>query len=245
MSYYLIGITTSLLALMRDIQRCIDFLPGSTIPNKPTYRINLKEFDELHKQVTKLLDKGLIRESMSPCAVPALLVPKHGGTFRMCIDSRAVNKITVKYRFPIPRFDDLIDQLHGATIFSKIDLQSGYHQICVHPEDEWRRLSKYVMVCTNGWRSILDGILQSMPKGGKFKWTMEADSAFAELKKQVTEAPVLALPNFDEVFQVECDASLGLYQYSTYDKEFYAIVRSLDYWRHYLLSNEFIPLLRP
>ncbi|GJR95648.1 putative mitochondrial protein [Tanacetum coccineum] len=85
----------------------------------------------------------------------------------------------------------------------------------------------------------------SMPKGGKFKWTMEADSAFAELKKQVTEAPVLALPNFDEVFQVECDASLGLYQYSTYDKEFYAIVRSLDYWRHYLLSNEFIPLLRP
>ncbi|XP_071739555.1 uncharacterized protein [Rutidosis leptorrhynchoides] len=107
---------------MRDIQHCIDFTPGVVIPNKPAYRLNPKEFAELQRQVGELLEKGLIRESNSPCAVPALLVPKHGGSFRMCIDSRAVNKITVKYRFLIPRFDDLIDQLFGATIFSKIDL---------------------------------------------------------------------------------------------------------------------------
>ncbi|GJW03375.1 hypothetical protein Tco_1562231 [Tanacetum coccineum] len=84
------------LSAMRDIQHCIDFIPGSVIPNRPAYRMNPKEFAKLHRQVTELLEKGLIRESMSSCAAPALLVPKHRGTFWMCIDSRAVNKITVK-----------------------------------------------------------------------------------------------------------------------------------------------------
>ena len=278
------------------------------------------------------MSKGLIRESLSPCAVPASLAPKKDGTWRMCYDSRAINKITVKYRFPIPRVQDLFDQMAGATIFSKIDHRSGYHQVRIQPGDEWKTtfkikdglfewnvmpfglsnapstfqglmnkvlhpfIGRFVVyfddilvynrsrpdhlhhlreVCTALHReklyahpkkcsfftaqvSFLGFILSELgvsadpakvkaittwpqPKDvrdvwsfiglatfyrrfvpsfsgvaapitdlirlERFEWPKATDKAFAELKRLMTEAPVLHLPNFEKVFEVACDAS--------------------------------------
>lgn len=375
---------------IRGIEHQIDFLPGSTIPNRPAYRANPEETKELQRQVDEMLERGQIRESLSPCAVPVILVPKKDGTWRMCTDCRAVNKITIKYRHPIPRLDDMLDELHGASLFSKIDLKSGYHQIRIKEGDEWktafktkfglyewlvmpfgltnapstfmrlmnhvlrRFIGKFVVVyfddiliysktlnehvvhlelvlatlreeklyanlskCTfcvneviflgfvvntNGlrvdeakvkaitdWpiptnvtevrsfhglasfyrRFVKDFSTKAAPlnelvkKNVKFEWGEAQQGAFDLLKHELTNAPVLALPDFSKTFELECDASgIGIgavllqegrpiayfseklngatLNYPTYDKELYAVMRALETWQHYLLPKEFV-----
>lgn len=374
---------------LRGIEHQIDLIPGSSLPNRPAYRANPEEIKELQRQIGELLQKGYVRESMSPCAVPALLVPKKDGSMRMCVDSRAINRITIKYRYPIPRLDDMFDQLNGATIFSKVDLRSGYHQIRMKIGDEWKTafktqfglyewlvmpfglsnapstfmrlmnhilrhfINKFVVVyfddiliyskslrahvdhlrqvfealqeaklygnmkkssfcqekiiflgyvvsnrgvevdsekvraiqewpipksCTevksfHGLASFyrrfvkdfsaLAAPLTECMKKGEFKWNEAAQQSFEAIKEKLCSAPLLALPDFNKTFEIECDASgqgigavltqekrpiayfseklnAAKLNYSTYDKEFYALIRALEVWQHYLLPKEFI-----
>ncbi|KAL9276050.1 Retrovirus-related Pol polyprotein from transposon 297-like protein [Drosera capensis] len=307
----------------------------------------------------------------------------------MCVDSRAINKITIKYRYPIPRLDDMLDELNGSKVFSKIDLRSGYHQIRMKEGDEWKTafktksglfewlvmpfglsnapstfmrlmnqvlrdlIGKFVVVYFDdilvyskdeeehamhlkevfevlrrnqlyakpekysfftpsvvflGYVVSSEGIsvdeskvetIKSWPipttqsdvrsfhglasfyrrfvqnfstimapitecmKKDKFEWSMAVQKSFEEVKQKLCEAPVLTLPDFNQVFEVECDASgVGIgavfvqgqrpiayfsakltgakKNYSTYDKKFYAIVRALDHWNHYLRPGQFV-----
>lgn len=375
---------------IRGIEHKIDFVPGASIPNRPAYRMNPEETKEVQRQVQELLDKGWVRESLSPCAVPVLLVPKKDGTWRMCVDCRAVNAITIKYRHPIPRLDDMLDEINGACIFTKIDLRSGYHQIRIQEGDEWKTafktkfglyewlvmpfgltnapstfmrlmnhtlrdfIGRFVVVyfddiliysrsqeehvdhvrsvfaklreaqlyvnfkkcefhanevvflgfvvskeglkvdnskikSIQDWTaptsigelrrflgmcgffrrfvpnfSIIAAPLTSLlKKAVAYIWKPHHQEAFETLKTKLISAPILALPNFDLPFELECDASgkgMGAVllqegkavayhsekwggaalNYSTYDKELYAVVRALKTWQHYLMGREFI-----
>ncbi|GJT79066.1 putative reverse transcriptase domain-containing protein [Tanacetum coccineum] len=120
---------------VRQVEFQIDLIPGAAPVARAPYRLAPSEMQELSNQLQELSDRGFIRPSTSPWGAPVLFVKKKDGSFRMCIDYRELNKLTVKNRYPLPRIDDLFDQLQGSSVYSKIDLRSGYHQLRVRDED--------------------------------------------------------------------------------------------------------------
>ena len=119
----------------REIEVAIDVVPGATPASITPYRMAPVELKELKLQLQELLEKRFIRLSVSPWGAPVLFVKKKDGTLRLCIDYRQLNKLTIKNKYLLPRIDDLFDQLKGASIFSKIDLRSGYHQLRIKDVD--------------------------------------------------------------------------------------------------------------
>ncbi|KAL4592193.1 hypothetical protein LXL04_005180 [Taraxacum kok-saghyz] len=254
--------------------------------------------DEIEKQCTDMLQTGVIRPSQSPYSSPVLLVKKHDDTWRFYVDYRELNAKTIKDKFPIPVVDELLDELHGATIFTKLDLASGYHQIRMHLGDIKKtaffthhghfeflvipfglsnapstfqglmnevfrtQLRKYYRKFIKDYGNIASP-LTSMLRRNNFIWSNESDTAFQELKTALSQAPVLALPNFDSVFVVDCDASgIGIgavlqqqshliaffsrklvdrhHKLSTYERELIGLAKAVAHWRPYLWGRHFL-----
>ncbi|XP_070019338.1 uncharacterized protein [Nicotiana sylvestris] len=333
----------------REIDFAIDVLPDTQPISIHPYRIAPAELKELKAQLKDLLNKGFIRPSTSPWGAPVLFVCKDG-SLRMCIDYRQLNKVTIKNKYPLPRIDDLFDQLQGAKYFSKIDLRSSYHQlrvkeryilktafrtryghyeflvmsfgltnapttfmdlmnqvfkpfldifvivfiddILVYSRSEvehedhlrikvdgqkieavqnWPRpktptevrsflgLARYYRRFVENFSSIAAPMTKLTHKAVKFQWSDACERSFHELKKRLTSAPVLALPEGSEGYVVYCDASkVGLgcvlmhhgnviayasrllrkheHNYPTHDIELAVVVFSLKIWHHYLYS---------
>ncbi|CAN6452104.1 unnamed protein product [Victoria cruziana] len=119
----------------REVEFRIELIPGTSPISKAPYRMAPAELEELKKQLHELTSKGFIRPSVSPWGAPVLFVKKKDGSMRLCIDYRMLNQVTIKNKYPLPRIEDLFDQLKSAKVFSKIDLRSGYHQLRIKTED--------------------------------------------------------------------------------------------------------------
>jgi hypothetical protein len=119
----------------RDIKFVIELILGTAPIAQRPYRMNPQELEELKKQLANMLNKGLIRPSASPWGSPILFVDKRDGTIRLCVDYRKLNEVTIKNKYPLPKIEDLFDQLNGAKVFYKIDLRTGYHQLKVREFD--------------------------------------------------------------------------------------------------------------
>jgi hypothetical protein len=126
-----------------DIAHFIDLILGASLPNPPTYLLDPKEATEIEFQIGQLLESGHIQPSSSPCASPAFIIPKkHTYEWNLVTDYRSLNKYTIKNQYPLPQIEYLLDYMQGVSFFTKMDLTSWYHQVCMEPSDIWKTTLK-------------------------------------------------------------------------------------------------------
>nr|GFA32790.1 putative reverse transcriptase domain-containing protein [Tanacetum cinerariifolium] len=182
-------------------------VPGAAPVAWAPYRLAPSEMKELAEQLKELSDKGFIRPSSSPWGAPILFVKKKDGSFRMCIDYQELNKLTVKNRYPLPRIDDLFDQLQGSSVYSKINLRSGYHQLRVREEDIPKTAfrTRFIRPSSSPWGS---SVLFVKKKDGSFRMCID----YRELNK-LTIKNRYPLSRIDDLF----DQLQGSSMYSKID----------------------------
>ncbi|GJS78239.1 putative reverse transcriptase domain-containing protein [Tanacetum coccineum] len=185
---------------------------SNVISARAPYRLAPSEMKELSDQLQEFSDKGFIKPSSSPWGAPVLFVKKKDGSFQMYIDYRDLNKLTVKNHYPLPRIDDLFDQLQGSSVYSKIDLRLGFSKIA-------KPMTKLTQ------------------KSTKFEWGDKEESAFQLLKQILCSTPILAL-----LVIAYASHQLKIHEknYTTHDLELGAVVFALKIWRHYLYGTKCI-----
>nr|GEV59317.1 retrovirus-related Pol polyprotein from transposon 17.6 [Tanacetum cinerariifolium] len=213
--------------------RCDPIWGCYTVARAP-YRLAPSEMQELSNQFQELVDRGVICPSTSPWGDPILFVKKKDRSFRMCIDYRELNEPTVKNRYPLPRIDDLFDQIQGSSVYLKIDLRSGYHQLRVRDKDipktsfrtryghykfqaspttpteigQFLGLADYYHRFIKDFSKIAKSLTILTQKDKKFVWGEDQEMAFQILKQKLYKALILALPEGNDDFVIYRDASI-------------------------------------
>ncbi|XP_056858062.1 uncharacterized protein LOC108834148, partial [Raphanus sativus] len=229
---------------IRGIEHQIDFVPGATLPNRPAYRTNPVETKELQRQVEELMEKGHIRESMSPCAVPVLLVPKKDGSWRMCVDCRAINNITIRMKEG-DEWKTAFKTKHGLYEWLSLEEHIGHLRTVLdvlRKEKLFANLKKCTFYGVKVDQEKVKAIQEwPIPKTISDVRSFHGLAGF--YRRFVRDFSTIAAPLTEEKRPIAYfSEKLGgaTLNYATYDKELYALVRALQTWQHYLWPKEFV-----
>ncbi|GJV78017.1 putative reverse transcriptase domain-containing protein [Tanacetum coccineum] len=225
----------------RPVEFQIDLILGAAPVARAPYRLAPSEMKELSEQLQELSDKGFIRPSSSPWGAPVLFVKKKDGSFRMCIDYRELNKLTVKNRYPLSRIDDLFDQLQGSSIYSKIDLRSRYHQLRVREQDIPKTAFPNNRYGHYEFQVMPFGLTNAPADKKEHEEHLKA--ILELLKKEKLYAKFSKcefwIPKREKVIAY-ASRQLKVHEknYTTHDLELGSVVFALKIWRHYLYKTK-------